>query len=137
MNGDTSRRRSLDPTRRLRRPLVAGLLAPASALFAQGEPLGAPQSAFLSWTYFILGLVAIWLFFYMMVYPALLRHFSPFASKAFFWPLVLLYWLFWIHLSFYWFFPYGWLWLWMRWGAAFLALIFLLWFIVALSRRTD
>ncbi len=116
-------------------------LAALAAVLAQtawaqgGESSGNP---FLKGLVIVLGLVAVWLLLYKLLYPYLLNFYSPVVSKALFWPLFLLYALTWLHLAAgYWLFDLGYVlaYWWLRPAAAFLAFMFLVWFVIAMARR--
>lgn len=111
------------------------LFFPSAGAFAQEGP-EPPKNPFVSWLWVALGLGVIWFLFYKGLYPYLRRYYRAEACQRFFWIQFLLFASTWLHLSTYVFFEYGFYWLWIRWVAAFLGVLFLIWFILAYLRRS-
>lgn len=112
------------------------VLATSSAWAQETTQLEPARSPFLNWLLLLVVFVVIWLIFYMVLYPQLLRYYPPDFSKSLFWSLFLLYGLAWLHLSLYALFDYGFFFPWLRWVAVFLIALWLIWFaVVTMMRR--
>jgi|GEM_PF-1310876 len=96
---------------------------------------GTPKNYFAGTGIFILGLVIIWFVFYKLVYPFLLRYYSPFYCKTLFWSMFLLYSMAWISVSVYRIFEIGFFYGWAKWIFAFMGAIWLIWFLVVMLRK--
>ena len=119
---------------RVRPGIVLALLTFAWPCWAQSAVT--PSSAFVTWSVF-LGVFAFIVFiFYAGLYRVLLRYFSPDHSKFVVYSLIALYGLTWIHLSSYVWFDWGFQYLWLRWVAVALALLWLVWFAI-MSLRAE
>lgn len=110
------------------------MVAPGFAQGASGPEL--PENPYLSALWVVVGLIGIWLVFYKLLYPFLLRSYKAETCQRFFWILYFLYAVTWLHLSTYVFFEYGFYWLWIRWVAAFLGGLFLIALVLAYLRRS-
>jgi hypothetical protein len=118
--------------------LAAACLAAVAALpvSAQQEPVHAqPASTFLRWVWIACVFAAIWVFLYKLIYPLLVRHYRPDASKALFWTLFWLYSVTWMQLVLYFFFDYGFRYIWIGAIALLFSVLFLIAFLVVLLRH--
>lgn len=121
----------------LARPLatLALLVALPGTARAQGVAGWAmPQLTVAHWLLFVGVFVGFWLIFYFILYPYLLRFFSPEYSKVLFWSLFLFYAMTWLHLSSYLIFDIGFYFPAARWIAVTLTVLWLLWFVAVMVR---
>lgn len=98
------------------------------------EPLRPSQLTLVHWLLLVGVFLLIWVLFYWVLYPFFLRYFNPSFSKVLFWSLLLFYSLTWLHLSLYLVFDYAFFHSWVRWTAAVLTGLWLIWFLVVLLR---
>lgn len=117
--------------------LLAGMSLPAAApALAQTAPAHVqPTNPLLHWLWIAGVFIVLWVFFYKLIYPFLLRHYRPDASKAFFWLLFWLYSVTWLQVICYVFFDFGFHYFWIGWTALLLSVIFLISFLVTLLRH--
>jgi len=87
------------------------------------------------WLKVIAGGCVIWLACYKGLYPLLLRYYSDRSSKAIFWPMLFLWLITWLHVSFYIFFAYGFEYFWTGLACIVLVIVCALWFLFAFLRR--
>lgn len=117
---------------------VPGLLLYAGTALAQGlQPLQPGQLSLLHWLAFLGVFLLIWTLLYWLLYPYFLRHFNPDFSKVLFWSILLFYFLTWLHLSLYLVFDFGFFFPWVRWTAAIITGLWLIWFTVVLLRSRN
>lgn len=117
---------------------MLSLLLYAGTLLAQGlQPLQPGQLSLLHWLAFLGMFFLIWTLLYWLLYPYFLRHFNPDFSKVLFWSILLFYFLTWLHLSLYLIFDLGFFFPWVRWTAAILTGLWLIWFTVVLLRSRN
>lgn len=118
--------------KRRRTGISLAFLAVAWPCFAQG--VEQPTSAFITWSVFLGVFAFVFFIFYAGLYRVLLRYFSPAHSKFVVYSLIALYGLTWVHLSSYVWFDWGFRYLWLRWVAVALALLWFVWFAIASLR---
>jgi hypothetical protein len=113
-----------------------GLLAFAGPALAQMAPAHVqPANTMLHWVWIAGVFIVLWVFFYKLIYPFLLRHYRADVSKALFWLLFCLYSVSWLQVVFYVFFDYGFRYFWIGWTALLLSVVFLISFLVTLLRH--
>ena len=125
-------------SRRAAAALLAGTGLPAAVApaLAQAAPTHAqPANTMVHWVWIVGVLIVLWVFFYKLIYPFLLRHYSADASKTFFWLLFLLYGVTWLQVTCYVYFDYGFRYFWIGWTAILLSVVFLVSFLVTLIRH--
>jgi len=117
--------------------LLLGLsLAFAGLAFAQAgaDPLESRPVTLLTWLLFIGVFVLLWVLFYYLLYPYLVRYYHPGVSKVIFWLLFIFYSLTWLHLSLYLIFEVASYYPWTQWVAVFISGIWILWFVIVVVR---
>jgi hypothetical protein len=112
------------------------LLACAAPAFAQDAMAqGGGLSSVLKITMFIIGLAAIFVIFYFMVYPILLKYFHPDYCKKLCISMMLLYTLGWFSFGAYVLFDFGYGLDWLRWVLLFISALWLVWFATVMFKK--
>ena len=115
--------------------LACVAMAESVAAQAPAPKLAQPENLLLRWGGVLIVLVAIWFILYKVIYPFFLRYYKADFCKTIFWTLFLLYSATWLFLSSYVLLEYGFYFDWLKWVAAFLAVLWLMSAIGLLLRR--
>ncbi len=116
-------------------PQQSGAVQENAATYDGSETNAATPNYFYKGLIFTAGLLLIWLLFYYLIYPALLRFYSHHYSKKLFWSLLLLYSISWICLSIYLLFEVGFYIEWLKFVFAFIGALWLIWFMVIMASK--
>lgn len=116
---------------------LALLAAGAREVAAQTSPPSTayPRLSLLDVVWAFLGLLAIWLILYKVLYPFCLRHYRPDFCKSLFWTLFALYGLTWFYFSSYVFFGWDLVFTWKEWAALVLCGLWVISFLATILRR--
>jgi len=112
------------------------ILAWAIPAFAQDAGVHASGlSSVLKITMFVIGLATIFVIFYFMVYPVLLKYFHPDYCKTLCISMMLLYALGWFSFGAYVMFDFGYGLDWLRWALLFISALWLVWFSTVMFKK--
>ncbi|MCP4214803.1 MAG: hypothetical protein GY765_09100 [bacterium] len=95
----------------------------------------AAPNYFIKGAIFTVGLLMFWVLFYYLIYPSLLKYYSPGYSKKLFWSLILLYSISWICLGAYVLFEVGFYIEWLKYVFAVIGALWLIWFITIMASK--
>lgn len=127
--------------------LVAGLLLGLSispmGILAQDnsgtvtdpEEMGDSPNYFLGGLVFIIGLVLLWFLLHKLLYPFLLKYYSPGYCKDLFWSLFILYGLAWVTIGTYALFDIGYKYSILKWVFLFMGIIWIIWFLIIILKK--
>ena len=116
-------------------PQQEGAVQENAAVYDGSTAVDESPNYFLKGSICVGGLLLVWILFYYLIYPALLRFYSPGYSKKIFWSLILLYSISWICLSAYVLFEVGFYLEWLKYIFAFIGGIWLIWFITIMASK--
>lgn len=102
---------------------------------ASAAELAQPRNPVLPWVLLFAGFGVLWVVFYKGLYPFLLRYYRDRVSRSFFWELLLLYAVTWLHLASYLVFDWAFQDWWLGWVPLFFAGLFVIWFFITFLRR--
>jgi hypothetical protein len=112
-------------------------LSLCSEAFAQADAGEYPQAKnyFARSGIFVFGFAVLWIVFYKLIYPFLLRYYSPAYCKSLFWSAFLLYSMAWLAIGTYVIFEIGFSYEWAKWVFVFMGAVWLIWLLVILLRK--
>lgn len=94
-----------------------------------------PPNPVIQWGLFIAPFILLWFIFYKLIYPFLLKYYTPKYCRSLFWSMFGLYSMGWLAISAYVIFDIGFRVDWIKWVFVFIGAVWLIWFIVIMFKK--